>query len=265
MSTKLYHAFELHLECTDDAAIMGWADQARVALVPVADDALRCWQVKEAIRQHDLGVLYDQPVPANGALAKVRQMGERRLQNAARGYREPDVDVQVSVRIIRDPQDGRLYGLRYVENDAMRHAFDALPGVHPAPYQNQTDDIPKGMTAAQWRARRDLWQRLLPADATDVGQVLELVALPSELPCPTEADVATHWTSSFLRISQILPEAVSQEMSLALQAGGEALTSSRAMRLAMESFERDHPLRAPMGEHVAEWLDARPLEPSQLR
>ena len=263
MSTKLYHAFELHLTPTD--TVEQWLSRARALLVPLAEATLRRWQIRAAIREHDLGAVLGWHRPADGWLARVRRDGMRELEKAHRGFREPDVDVGVSVLLIRDPLHGQIHGLRFAENPAMRQALLAMPEVTAAPYQNQTDDLPEGMTEVQWEARRALWERLLPRGSVgDAGVTHELVPVPKTLPAPTAADVLAFTPSLAERTARMLPEAIADEMALAVQAAGEAWNLSRCRRLVVESHDHDHPLRPIMAPWVEAALAAHPITPESL-
>lgn len=258
MSIKLYHAFELHLTPTD--TVEQWVTRARAILTPLADLTLRQWQVRAAIREHDLGAALGWHRPADGWLARVRREGMRELEEAHRGFRAPDVDVGVSVLLIRDPLHDQIHGLHFAENPAMRQALLAMPEVTAAPYQDQTDDIPEGMTEAQWEARRALWERLVPRGPVgDAGVTHELVPVPKALPEPTDADVLAFTLTLADRVARMLPEAIADEMALAVQAAGESWNLSRCRRLVVESHDHDHPLRPILAPRVEAALAAHPI------
>jgi hypothetical protein len=262
MSTKLHHAFALHLDLAAPEAVRLWLDQAKATLNPVADTTLRRWLVRQTVLEQDRSQVYGLPTPAGGFLDAVYQDGQRRLERAHEGRREPEVDVGVSVVLITDPEDDSLHGLYFIENDAMRQAFLALPGVVPTPYQNQTDDLPKGVTLAGWEARRALWERLIPRGVPgDAGITIELVPTPRTLPALRAEDIQANLLSLEQRVHRVVPEAIAQEMTLAVQAGGEALTSRRAMDFALECFPPDHPLRPAMTEQLTGWLANTPAFP----
>lgn len=77
------------------------------------------------------------------------------------GRRAPGLDFQCEMTLYSDPQDptGPLYAQLFVELGQYRAVFEALPGVEPYGYWNNTDRA-DGVTDDEWRQRAQRWDRI---------------------------------------------------------------------------------------------------------
>lgn len=62
----------------------------------------------------------------------------------------------------RDPLTGRIVGQHYCARSELRDAFEAMPQVEDFTFRTFVDELPDGVTRAEWDDRGRVWETLCP-------------------------------------------------------------------------------------------------------
>lgn len=165
MSTKIHHGYRL-AEGTDPFAFI---TTARAALDPVRDGLDAALLATGAARLIDVADLSGKPRPESPVAAAYTDHldSQDKLGPTRRGHDPHRCELSIGL----DPGTGRHGVLLYADSSTMTDAFEALAGVEAYGYWNNTDR-PDDVTPAQWQARSDFWDRLLPDHRPPAGAML---------------------------------------------------------------------------------------------
>lgn len=165
MSTKIRNGYRLTGPARDPFDLTA---ALREALQPVYRVSLTRLLARKACLLLDTWNHVQPPEPTTAAPVSVAwseiRDGQREIWRS--GYRDPEVDFQCELSVLRDPSDldGPRYGLLFTERSEYTAAFEALPGVEAWSYWNDADG-PDEVPEEEWDARREVWDRVLPWDA----------------------------------------------------------------------------------------------------
>jgi len=155
MSTKIQHGYRLG-EGVDPFVFI---TAAREALDPVRDGLDARLLATEAALLIDVADMSGQPRPANPvAQAYTKHLdAQDKLGPTRRGHDPHRCELSIGL----DPRTGRHGILLYADAPEMTEAFEAMADVEHYGYWNNSDR-PGSVSPAQWRARGDFWDRILP-------------------------------------------------------------------------------------------------------
>lgn len=262
MSTKLHHAIELDLTRPTLAAIQAWAEPVRQQMQAAADEVYASWVVQHATYLFDQATLAGTPLQQNWVALAYKE-GREKIKATQEGRRDTEMDVAAAVQLIVDSKSRQIHGLVFIENPSLLELFYSQPEVLRAPYYDNDDTLPEGMTRQGWAARRRLWDRLLPDGIPcHAGVSLCLVDDRHLYGFPDATDISQHLPSLKKRVQRMRPKGVGEEIYLALKAGGEVPGTDR-----WKDFLSDMVNRTPFSEWVQDNLQSQlemNLTPAQL-
>lgn len=249
MSTRLHHAVELKLADHNLGTLETWAQRLRPKMVALAYSVQARWVIREAVKRYDRATLDGRLISGENCLREAWREGREELKEAREGRRRPDLDVTASIQVMVDRDTQSLHALFFMENPEMIRFFMSQPEVSAAPYYDGDDTLPKGMTLRGWKVRKRLWDRLLP-DGIPCHSGVNVTLVddwhPYLMPGLTEA--REYWPTLPERARALGGVQVSEELLLALRAGGESPDERRWMHLLCGEFD-DRVFRA--------WIEER--------
>ena len=251
MSTKILNGFSLDLQPHE---WMGWVQSLRSKLEPLADrvlsEALERFMVRDLDHRFLVAADRMRADPGAGASVSDRAWSELadRLKDAQKGRFDP-LDVETSLVLYYDAQDGRSYLQTFGSCEALKKVIEKAPEVQSFCYWDHTDPE-EGVSDEAWSARQAVWERLIgktpalsgltallvPEGATLIPSLSCVMAAPAvDL---SRADRAKGWAEE--AYAQSHPEVFAPEDGSPLTIGHYASVRRRAdVRAAIEATARD--------------------------
>lgn len=165
MSTKIYNGYRLAAG-TDPFTFIAAARPVIDAVRDNLDAALLAFDAVRLIDNADLAGEVRPGAPLAKALWSF-QADQMKLKSSDYGHDPHRFELSFGL----DPDTGRYGVMLYAEDPALREAFKALPEVEDFGYWDNADS-PDGMSAKQWKARSDFWDRLMPENRPPVETML---------------------------------------------------------------------------------------------
>lgn len=156
MSTKLYAGYRL----TPGTNPLTFQREVRAALNPVRDYLDARLLVRRAVELADDRLITAKPFDPKASLiaeATLSLFHELSEHTPTSTFHDPH---RFSFTIGPDPHTQQLYVVLFYIEPEYKKAWEALPGVEPFPYWNNTDR-PEDVSRLQWEERREIWDRVL--------------------------------------------------------------------------------------------------------
>lgn len=165
MSTKIFNGYRLS-GLAESAEVVSFLDRFRQALEPVYEGLYLLLAAHLATTLADRALL-GEPGAAEGApLSPWRHatayMNARHRAIRETGIRDEVFDLDCQVVVLADPTPSpHLYALLFTSQREYTVAWEAMPGVEPWPYWDNSDR-PDSVGEDDWEDRRRVWARTRP-------------------------------------------------------------------------------------------------------